>query len=124
MCSAKGTGGLEVPDFKLQADYKRKIGEFYDGRSGKYDNGDWHPMIAKKLIDGCSMQPGDRVLDLCAGTGISTFIAADAVGKEGRVVRCLSSHISQCACRLLRLTIECSEGKGAYMYHEICKCLL
>lgn len=76
-----------MPNFKLKADYKPKIAEMYDRASRKYDDGEWHPRIAKRLIDGCALQPGDRVLDLCAGTGISTFLAADAVGKEGHVVR-------------------------------------
>ncbi|GMH35930.1 hypothetical protein BSKO_03798 [Bryopsis sp. KO-2023] len=81
-----GAGGLEVPSFKLERNYKGKIARYYDKASEKYDVGPWHHEIAKKLIDGCELKGGEKVLDLCTGTGISALLAADGVGENGRVV--------------------------------------
>lgn len=78
-----------MPDFKLQPEYKEKVIRHYDKASEHYDEGEWHPRIAKTLIDGCDMKKGDRVLDLCAGTGISTLLASEAIGPDGHVVSIL-----------------------------------
>ncbi|GMH44848.1 hypothetical protein BSKO_12800 [Bryopsis sp. KO-2023] len=75
-----------VPEFKFKEEYKDRVALLYDRYSEKYDNGTWHDEIGRPLIEGCGLRKGDRVLDMCAGTGISTLISADLVGREGRVV--------------------------------------
>jgi ubiquinone/menaquinone biosynthesis C-methylase UbiE len=55
--------------------------------------------FGQKTIDRLSLQPGDRVLDVCCGTGASAIPAANAVGSTGSV---LGIDISE---KLLNLAI-------------------
>ncbi|KAB5511416.1 methyltransferase [Coniochaeta sp. 2T2.1] len=57
----------------------------YDSRAAKYDNS-WHPSYATRFTSHLSISPGDTVLDLCCGTGLNVFAAADRVGADGRVI--------------------------------------
>jgi tRNA/tmRNA/rRNA uracil-C5-methylase (TrmA/RlmC/RlmD family) len=47
--------------------------------------------FATALVDGVRPHPGERVLDLYAGTGLFTALIADVVGPDGRVVGVESS---------------------------------
>jgi len=54
---------------------------------------DWQDLIAtttapvsQRLIELAKIEPGDRVLDVAAGTGEPSLTAAQAVGPQGRVV--------------------------------------
>jgi enediyne biosynthesis protein CalE5 len=54
---------------------------------------DWQDLIAsttapvsRRLVELAEIEPGDRVLDVAAGTGEPSLTAAQAVGPEGRVV--------------------------------------
>jgi SAM-dependent methyltransferase len=51
------------------------------------------------LLEMAALQPGERVLDLAAGTGLVTFPAAQAVGGEGRVV---ATDISEAMVTMLK----------------------
>lgn len=75
-----------VPEWKLRDAYKKNVVRMYDNYSQTYDSGSWHLEIGTELTQGCGMKHGDSVLDMCAGTGISTLIAADQVGANGNVV--------------------------------------
>lgn len=44
------------------------------------------------MMDMAQLTPGERVIDVCCGTGLITFRAADAVGARGKVV---ATDISQ-----------------------------
>jgi ubiquinone/menaquinone biosynthesis C-methylase UbiE len=46
----------------------------------------YHPALSAKLLQLCSLQPGQTVLDLACGTGHLAMQAAAAVGPTGRVV--------------------------------------
>lgn len=46
----------------------------------------WFGRWATALLDLADLQTGDAVLDVACGTGVTTRLAADAVGAEGRVV--------------------------------------
>lgn len=80
------TRASAVPEFKTQKEYKERVAKMYDLYSETYDGGTWHDEIGGRLISGCGMKEGDAVLDMCAGTGISSLIAAKEVGEKGRVV--------------------------------------
>lgn len=57
----------------------------YSARATTYEDS-WHPRHSRRFTAGAPLKPGDRVLDLCCGTGLEAFLAAEAVGEEGRVV--------------------------------------
>lgn len=57
----------------------------YDARSSTYDNS-WHPRFASHMVQLANAAPGECVLDLACGTGLVSFLAAQAVGPKGRVI--------------------------------------
>ncbi|XPS99014.1 hypothetical protein M3J09_008199 [Ascochyta lentis] len=67
---------------KRQADGAIK---FYESRAMNYD-GTWHDDFTSRFISHIDIQPGQQVLDLACGTGLLTFLEADAVGSSGQVV--------------------------------------
>jgi ubiquinone/menaquinone biosynthesis C-methylase UbiE len=67
-------------------DYKQQVADLYSRRSFDYDNGDWHPYIAHRLVEYSQLCPGQRVLDIATGTGMVAIEAAQIVGIEGRVI--------------------------------------
>jgi ubiquinone/menaquinone biosynthesis C-methylase UbiE len=68
------------------AEYKQQIADLYSGRSAGYDNGEWHPRIAHRLVEYANIQPGQKVLDLATGTGMVAIEAAEIVGGEGYII--------------------------------------
>lgn len=56
----------------------------YDARATNYDDSH-HPSFARDFVAQLPLFPGARVLDLACGTGLVTFLAADAVGPTGSV---------------------------------------
>lgn len=67
---------------KRQADNAIK---FYESRAVHYD-GTWHDEFTNRFITQVKIEPGQQVLDLACGTGLLTFLEADAVGPSGHVV--------------------------------------
>lgn len=67
-------------------EYKQQIADLYSDRSNSYDNGAWHPRIARRLVEYADIRPGQQVLDLATGTGMVAIEAAQIVGDEGRVI--------------------------------------
>lgn len=67
-------------------DYKQQVADLYSRRSSNYDNGDWHPRIAHRLIESAHLRPGQHVLDIATGTGMVAIEAAQIVGTKGRVI--------------------------------------
>jgi ubiquinone/menaquinone biosynthesis C-methylase UbiE len=59
--------------------------KFYESRAANYD-GSWHSDFTSRFITHLDIQPGQQVLDLACGTGLLSFLEADAVGPSGRVV--------------------------------------
>lgn len=57
----------------------------YNSRAPAYESS-WHPAYARRFAARAPIRTGDRVLDLCCGTGLEAFLAADAVGDGGEVV--------------------------------------
>ncbi|ROV96307.1 hypothetical protein VMCG_07680 [Cytospora schulzeri] len=57
----------------------------YDARASKYEDS-WHPEYSRRFISVTPLKAGDRILDLCCGTGLEAFLAADIVGHDGEVV--------------------------------------
>ena len=67
-------------------EYKQQIANLYSRRSETYDEGDWHPRIAHRLIEHAHISQGQYVLDIATGTGMVAIEAAQLVGFAGRVV--------------------------------------
>jgi ubiquinone/menaquinone biosynthesis C-methylase UbiE len=67
-------------------EYKQQIADLYSDRSASYDEGEWHPRIAHRLVEFAHLQPGQQVLDLATGTGMVAIEAARIVGAEGRSI--------------------------------------
>ncbi len=67
---------------KRQADYAIR---FYEGRAAQYD-GTWHDDFTRRFMSHVDIQPDQQVLDLACGTGLLTFLEADAVGPSGHVI--------------------------------------
>jgi len=57
----------------------------YEARSDEYDD-TWHADFTKRFVSYLDIQPGQHVLDLACGTGLLTFLEAEAVGPSGSVV--------------------------------------
>ncbi|POS80556.1 hypothetical protein DHEL01_v201057 [Diaporthe helianthi] len=57
----------------------------YNTRAPNYEDS-WHPDYSQRFMALVPLRPGDRVLDLCCGTGLEAFIAAEMVGEKGEVV--------------------------------------
>ena len=55
--------------------------ELYERYVARYILGPW----AQGLIDAGNLQPGERALDLACGTGLVARIAAEKVGRSGKV---------------------------------------
>lgn len=66
---------------KRQADGAIK---FYESRAMHYD-GTWHDDFTSRFIKEFEIEPGQQILDLACGTGLLTFLEADAVGPSGHV---------------------------------------
>jgi IS605 OrfB family transposase len=67
-------------------DFKQQVADLYSRRSHNYDEGDFHPRLAHRLIESAQITPGQQVLDIATGTGLVAIEAAQLVGSEGRVV--------------------------------------
>ncbi|KAJ4303072.1 hypothetical protein N0V90_001963 [Kalmusia sp. IMI 367209] len=58
---------------------------FYESRSYNYDDS-WHVDFTKRFASEIKIESGQNILDLACGTGLLTFLEADAVGPSGKVV--------------------------------------
>ncbi|BAY09910.1 class I SAM-dependent methyltransferase [Calothrix sp. NIES-2098] len=67
-------------------DYKQQIADWYSRRSSNYDDGDWHPQIAHRLVEYAQLRNGQQILDIATGTGLVAIEAAQIVGDEGKVI--------------------------------------
>lgn len=67
-------------------EYKQQIADLYSRRSHTYDDGDWHPRIAHRLVELAHISRGQHVLDIATGTGMVAIEAAQIVGSESRVI--------------------------------------
>ncbi|CAK7197620.1 hypothetical protein SEUCBS139899_000268 [Sporothrix eucalyptigena] len=55
----------------------------YAARAGKYEDS-WHPHYAERFVRIVNPHPGQRILDLCCGTGLELFVLAEALNKDGQ----------------------------------------
>jgi ubiquinone/menaquinone biosynthesis C-methylase UbiE len=62
--------------------------QFKDTAAAGYDQavGHWTRRLIPTLLRAAQVSPGDRVLDVAAGTGLATEAAASVVGSSGHVV--------------------------------------
>jgi ubiquinone/menaquinone biosynthesis C-methylase UbiE len=69
-------------------DARARVTRAYDAAADRYDdpaNAFW-ARFGARTIDCLSLKPGDRVLDVCCGSGASALPAARAVGPSGSVI--------------------------------------
>jgi len=67
---------------------KARAAATYNAAADSYDdpaNSFW-ARFGRRTIDRLGLRPGDRVLDVCCGSGASAIPAAEAVGSEGSVL--------------------------------------
>ncbi|MDJ0707778.1 MAG: methyltransferase domain-containing protein [Leptolyngbyaceae cyanobacterium MO_188.B28] len=67
-------------------EYKQQVADLYSHRSSNYDDGDWHPRIAHRLVEYAQLSQGQQILDIATGTGMVAIEAAQIVGNEGQVI--------------------------------------
>ena len=41
--------------------------------------------VRREMLDGVALQPGERILDMCCGTGNTTFVIAERVGSQAEI---------------------------------------
>lgn len=100
----RGTGEpanmLEMPDQTAQFGYQRiprdekadRVLRHFDAVAEKYDlmnsllSLGIHHIWKRKAIKLLALHPGDRVLDVCGGTGDLSILSARAVGPTGRIL--------------------------------------
>ncbi|UCD56670.1 MAG: class I SAM-dependent methyltransferase [Candidatus Hydrogenedentota bacterium] len=41
--------------------------------------------VRRKMLDAVPFEPGERILDMCCGTGNATFVIAEKVGEQSRI---------------------------------------
>jgi ubiquinone/menaquinone biosynthesis C-methylase UbiE len=68
------------------SEYKQQIADLYSRRSFNYDDGEWHPRIAHRLVEYAQLSQGQKILDIATGTGMVAIEAAQIVGNEGQVI--------------------------------------
>jgi ubiquinone/menaquinone biosynthesis C-methylase UbiE len=66
-------------------EFKQQVADMYSQRS-KYDEGNFHPRLAHRLIEHAKICRGQKILDIATGTGLVAIEAAQLVGSEGWVV--------------------------------------
>jgi arsenite methyltransferase len=68
-------------------DFKRQVRNSFDATGAEYGTkGDFHWQFAKRLVDHTPLQPGQALLDVATGTAPAAIMAAQRVGRAGRVV--------------------------------------
>lgn len=65
-------------------EYKQRLLADFNNRSN-YDNGKFHPPVAKRLVELAQLENGQKILDIATGTGLVALAAAKIVGASGRV---------------------------------------
>lgn len=72
----------------LEFDAKAKAAATYNAAADRYDdplNSFWE-RFGHCTINRLNLQPGQRVLDVCCGSGASTIPAAEKLGPDGFVL--------------------------------------
>lgn len=82
----------------------------WDRAAGFYEDG-WRSQLRPaqdRLLEMAELQPGDSVVDVACGTGLVTFLAADAVGSQGTV---LGTDISR---GMIELALEAAQERAGH----------
>ena len=69
-----------------QSSFAQNVKHKFDQRTAYDKDNVHHPRVAAKIIAQTHLQKGWTVLDVACGTGLVTFLAAEAVGSEGSVL--------------------------------------
>lgn len=95
----------QAPSSDIQALFNR-IAPVYDQLNDQLSFG-WHHVWKRMAVKWSGAKGGDRVLDLCCGTGDITLLLAEAVGPQGQV------YGVDFACELLVVAAERESRMGA-----------
>jgi ubiquinone/menaquinone biosynthesis C-methylase UbiE len=79
---------MPKPQSGTPEDIKQKTAAAYNAASDTYDdeaNSFWS-RFGRRTVDRIGLKEGDRVLDVCCGSGASAIPAAEAVGDRGVVI--------------------------------------
>ena len=70
----------------MQSAYKQRVIDFFDSRTTYDSEGKAHPENAKRFLEFVTLKPGQKILDLCTGTGLVAIAVAKAIGEKGSVI--------------------------------------
>ena len=98
-------------------DQLSEVAAMFDRLAAGYDQTGvpYYAVIARGLVDGLQVLPGDRVLDIGAGRGAATFPLAEAVGEGGRVDAIdvapgMVEHLARDTAHLPQVRVELGDG--------------
>lgn len=66
--------------------FKQQVAAYFNDRTQYDEEGDFHPRLAQRLVEYAQLRPGQKVLDVCTGTGLAAIAAAQVVAPDGWVV--------------------------------------
>jgi ubiquinone/menaquinone biosynthesis C-methylase UbiE len=60
-------------------EYQQQLVNYFNHRSDNYDQGNFHPELAHRLVEVAQISPGQIILDIATATGLVAIEAAQLV---------------------------------------------
>lgn len=67
-------------------EFKQQIAESFNRRKNYDAESDFHPKLARRLVEYAGIKPGEKIIDMATGTGLVAIAAGEIVGDGGTVI--------------------------------------